>query len=595
MSGAVSSQPRKSTAESSQKARPPAKPTKTATPAEDGANRKTVIQMLGVFGVSFALHVVALLVMAFVMLAADDRLPLLGIVSSLPEPVKQKVDLTEVEIKKPEEVDKKDQPAEIVKKVLAKTQDRFEIDVNDLEPSATLFPDPKATAPAAAAPSRGYFGGRSKAGRAALVAKYGGTKESEGAVRDGLEWLARHQRADGSWSFDHRVYKCTCKNPGKFARSKMGATAMALLCFLGAGHTYADGDFPEAVEKGLLYILKNGKATQAGGDYRGDYEGNSGMYIQGLVTIALCEALAMNESVRTQEYAEAVRNKGKRRPRSTIKTRTAVRKRNMDLKRRLKVSRQLFTASKTAVYFVAAAQNTNGGWRYEPNKSADTSVSGWQVMALASAYSAHITVDGKVIHGISSYLDSVGTSRGDRYGYVSNKPTTPTMTAVGLLCRMYLGWTRGNPGIRYGVQYLSQLGPSRTNMYYNYYATQVMHQYGGQMWTDWNKVMRDRLVSTQRKKGHAKGSWDLTDPHGATGGRLYQTCLSIMTLEVYYRHMPLYEQRNLDVAGEKDSFAKTSRRTKPGKGTKKRGKPAKERAAKNKPRNGKTADSSKKK
>jgi len=561
---------------------PPAPKAETPAAAEDAAaNRKTIVQMLGVFGASFVLHVAALLVMAFIVLAADDKLPLLGILSSLPEPVEQKIDLTEVKIEKPEEVDQKDKPAEIVKKVLVETKDRFEIDVNDLEPSANLLLDPKATAPAAAAPAKGYFGGRSKAGRAALIAKYGGTKESEGAVRDGLEWLVRHQNADGSWSFDHRVYKCDCDDPGRLARSKMGATAMALLCFLGAGHTYADGDFKDTVEKGLLYVLNNGKATQQGGDYRGAYEGNSGMYIQGLVTIALCEALAMNEAARQHEYADARRKKGKPRTRSTVKSRTEKRRRAMELKRRLKVSQQLFTASKTAIYFITNAQGSNGGWRYRPRIDADTSVVGWQVMALASAHSVNISIDGKTIHGVNSYLDSVGSSRGDRYGYTTKRPT-PTMTAVGLLCRMYLGWTRGNPGIRYGVQYLSQLGPSRTNMYYNYYATQVMHQYGGELWTEWNKVMRDQLVASQRKKGHAKGSWDVTDRHGGAGGRLYQTCLSIMTLEVYYRHLPLYQHRDLDQAGEKDSFAKTARKSKSGKTAEKR--PAKKGAKAAKPK-----------
>ena len=81
------------------------------------------------------------------------------------------------------------------------------------------------------------------------------------------------------------------------------------------------------------------------------------------------------------------------------------------------------------------------------------------------------------------------------------------------------------------------------NQYYNYYATQVMHHYGGQAWIDWNRNMREQLVSTQAKDGHASGSWAPRDPHGGTGGRHYATCLSILTLEVYYRHLPLYRRR----------------------------------------------------
>ncbi|MCP4171260.1 MAG: hypothetical protein GY758_10870, partial [Fuerstiella sp.] len=81
----------------------------------------------------------------------------------------------------------------------------------------------------------------------------------------------------------------------------------------------------------------------------------------------------------------------------------------------------------------------------------------------------------------------------------------------------------------------------------NYYATQVMLHYGGEKWQKWNAVMRDHLVATQIKEGHESGSWGIlnadgkpADAHGARAGRLYMTCLCTMTLEVYYRHLPLY-------------------------------------------------------
>ena len=52
------------------------------------------------------------------------------------------------------------------------------------------------------------LGGRGAAQRKALVATGGGTEESEAAVARALEWLARHQLPDGSWSFDHRQGLC---------------------------------------------------------------------------------------------------------------------------------------------------------------------------------------------------------------------------------------------------------------------------------------------------------------------------------------------------------------------------------------------------
>ncbi len=89
---------------------------------------------------------------------------------------------------------------------------------------------------------------------------------------------------------------------------------------------------------------------------------------------------------------------------------------------------------------------------------------------------------------------------------------------------------------------------NHVNMYYNYYATQVMHHYGGEQWTKWNTEMRDFLVATQSTDGHEYGSWffpDGVDMGGGNAGRLYYTSLAAMTLEVYYRHMPLYHEMSL--------------------------------------------------
>ena len=117
------------------------------------------------------------------------------------------------------------------------------------------------------------------------------------------------------------------------------------------------------------------------------------------------------------------------------------------------------------------------------------------------------------------------------------------MTAIGLLCRMYLGWKQNSPPLRRGVQYLGHTGPSINDIYYDYYATQVLHHWGGTEWKKWNEVLREHLIESQAKEGDALGSWKPTGDSGAgPGGRLYQTCLSIMTLEVYYRYLPIYQR-----------------------------------------------------
>ncbi len=140
------------------------------------------------------------------------------------------------------------------------------------------------------------FSGRGTSVREAMVAASGGNSESELAVAMGLRWLADHQQPDGSWSFDHRGEKCgnSCTDPGGLSECTMGATSMALLTFLGAGHTHQTGEYSSQVRSGLDHLLKNMLDTNDGIDLRqGNRQGN--MYVQGLATIAICEAYAMTK------------------------------------------------------------------------------------------------------------------------------------------------------------------------------------------------------------------------------------------------------------------------------------------------------------
>ena len=121
------------------------------------------------------------------------------------------------------------------------------------------------------------------------------------------------------------------------------------------------------------------------------------------------------------------------------------------------------------------------------------------------------------------------------------------MTAAGLLCRMYLDFDDNKGKLSAGIRFLDEHGPEPEGMYYNYYATQVMHHWGGPEWDRWNNVMREFLIRTQVLEGHATGSWDVADRHGYAGGRLYMTSLALLTLEVYYRHLPLYQKDRIEV------------------------------------------------
>lgn len=283
----------------------------------------------------------------------------------------------------------------------------------------------------------------------------------------------------------------------------MGATALGLLPFLGAGQTHKQGKYKKEVQAALLFIVNRMKVTPNGGDCS---ERRGTLYSHGLCAIALCEAFAMSQD------------------------------------------KNLAAPAQLALDFISYAQDQRGGgWRYAVGQPGDTSVVGWQLMALKSGHMSKLAVRPDTVKGASRFLDSVQSEGGIYYGYT--EPTAPMKqrggtTAVGLLCRMYLGWKHEEPALEKGVQYLAKAGPSKSDVYYNYYATQVLHHYEGEVWSTWNNKMRDQLVETQSKKGHEAGSWFVGAGGHANdaGGRLYCTSLSCMTLEVYYRHLPLYKK-----------------------------------------------------
>ena len=165
-------------------------------------------------------------------------------------------------------------------------------------------------------------------------------------------------------------------------------------------------------------------------------------------------------------------------------------------------------AAQAAVGFIETAQNRQtGGWRYHPGEDGDTSVVGWQVMALKSAQMAGLNVGrSPASTGRESFSDSVAKGyHGGQFGYQPGEEPTPAMTAVGLLCRQYLGAKRDDPLMVEGSEYLLAHLPERSfrNLYYWYYATQVMHNINDQPWDVWNRKMRRLLVETQNVEHRA--------------------------------------------------------------------------------------------
>ena len=336
-----------------------------------------------------------------------------------------------------------------------------------------------------------------------ILKAYGGNDEALESIQRGLSWLAAHQFEDGRWSL-HEFDRC-CKGHKKCSghgniHSDAAATGFALLPFLGDGHTHQAGKYQQMIQRGLDWLVA--QQTESGELTTGK-EGIGRMYSHAIATIALCEAFGMTKDPKLQKPTQQ------------------------------------------AVKFIIDAQHEpSGGWRYIPNERADTSVVGWQVMALKSAEMAGIDVPQGSLKLINKWLDNVeGTGkRQGQYGYQDRNPKI-AMTAEALLCREYLGMGQDHPSLINGANYLLEHLPQKgkETSYYWYYGTQTMFHLQGDYWYQWNQALQDLLIETQIKESPLTGTWDAKDEWEQRGGRIYATSLRLLMLEAPYRHLPLYQ------------------------------------------------------
>lgn len=481
---------------------------------------RTFTNTLPAWLISLLVHLVMLLILALILLPQSNELP--SITLSTAVGPRDEVGGTDFDLPPeiPLEFDSNSPLDERLERELDEVRVAADQDARELlldpEPTIELPELSKVKETVTVRPSSRYtLAIRDPRLRNELVRREGGTTLSEAAVSRGLRWLASVQNQDGSWSLASYNKHRESKNRGDAA-----ATSLALLPFLGAGQTHEYGIYKETVAKGLKWLITHQKEN---GDLQYGVRTNAAIYAHGQASIVLIEALAMTGDELFREPAQK------------------------------------------AIDYIESFQHKHGGWRYRPRESGDTSVLGWQLMALQSARASNtgLYVDDATLVLADQYLDLASRAFTDRdyrnapsgtlYRY---QPTDRTpkvaMTAEGILCRMYLGWKRDDARMLYAVDWLldNALPDSRKkdhNLYYYYYATQVMHHFGGAHWETWNRHLRDLLVVKQQRGGKHAGSWNPKEyQYGSSGGRIYVTSMAICTLEVYYRHLPLFKQLDLE-------------------------------------------------
>ncbi|MFA4985218.1 MAG: HEAT repeat domain-containing protein [Candidatus Brocadiia bacterium] len=382
------------------------------------------------------------------------------------------------------------------------------------------------------------------------IKSFGGSGDGEESVELGLYWQMRHQDPVGNVSSMYYSKNCTggspCIPPAR-AEYDAGMTGMALLCMSSGGYTNVFGKYMDVYERALDYMITmqvgsgcirekgtDEQAYESGGQQVVSYE-NGLVYEQAIAVVALCETFAMTED------------------------------------ERLKIPCQL------AIDWVQSHQNYPLGWRYTSiPEDTDSSVSGWYVLALKTARMYGFRVFEKGFEGALHWYDKVtqpyseyetldlGSDYGDNFkqniyekkgtGYDDNQPL-PSMTAISLITRRFIGFKRTHPLLRAQANYLTDwkvafdqaTGARNFNFafYFIYYTSMANFQMGSTYWSDWNKQLvpkvREMQVLDASKCGY--GSWN---PGGALegydGGRVLCTQFMILSLEIYYRYQPLLDE-----------------------------------------------------
>jgi hypothetical protein len=351
----------------------------------------------------------------------------------------------------------------------------------------------------------------------------GGTRETEAAVAKGLAYLAKIQRSTGGWgNYEERDDKY-----GQFA---VGKTGLALLAFLGAGHTHVSHtEYSDNVMRAIAFLL----ALQ---DPDSGHFGDSEAYSHGIATYALAECYALTGE--------------------------------SELRRPLE----------RAVAHILAKQNhardprLAGGWSYyyRDDRVYDrwprTSITVWQVMALESARLAGLSVPEQAFEDAAAFIrNAEDEERGwFRYNHdpsrlSSSWPTLPASTPAALFALSLVGQDINAQELTSARDFVLSRTPSeykrgsendfiqrgQGNLYFWYYGTLSMFRAGGNAWQRWNTGMKEALVRGQKKDG----SWAPIDLYcnyarDDEHDRSYSTAMCVLSLEVYYRYyLPLLKVR----------------------------------------------------
>ncbi len=336
-----------------------------------------------------------------------------------------------------------------------------------------------------------WFGFRSDEERKAKALEKFQGSETAPRVAAALKFLASRQESDGGFSAD---------DPQAGSSYRIGITGLALLAFLGDGNSRSKGTYKSVVSSGMSFLMDNqDDETGLFGSSQGHY-----MYNQGIAASAVLECYGLEKAA------------GRAGP--------------ADLKE----------SAARAVSFIASSVNETGGFGYTHlEKTGDTSVTAWQLNALALFLSLCPSEDQtavrSAIKGVRRWIKSVTDGQG-YVGYRAKggvKTFPESMTAVGLYMNSVLLGNRGYVAKRQ-AELVSRKPPSSgapADFYFWYYASCGLLKTDAAKFGEWNRLLKKAVATLQAEDG----GFSRASAYGDVGGRVFTTAMAALTMEVYYR------------------------------------------------------------
>jgi hypothetical protein len=331
-------------------------------------------------------------------------------------------------------------------------------------------------------------------------------KRLDGAVDRGLAFLAKNQEADGSFPTS--------------SIAQPAVTSLCIMAFLSRGHQPGRGPYGAALERAIDYVLDM-QNPSSGAIMPARFIGattNCGSYSHGISGVMLAEIYGTTNAGRHTRIGLAVT-------------------------KALEYTRQQQSIPKASL--------DQGGWRYPSRRESDLSVTSWQLMFYRAARNAEFKVPEEWVRDAMNYVHRLfdANQRSFVYGfsYPNHRYCTRGTAGAGIVC-LALGGEYRSETARIAGEWILQhsFEPYNNSRHeedrYHYgacYCSQAMFQLGGNYWDRFFPPLLKVLAAAQ----HPDGSWDPESiQEDREFGNVYTTSLAVLTLEVPYQILPIYQR-----------------------------------------------------